>query len=483
MAVIRNPTYMEHIRHFFEEEDHDCMFHRGKDYTTYDSLKAAAIEVYSITKPPNATMPEPVARRWDADKSQSFLNWITNDFPRGKAKPKKPRKGNVARVRKSLSELSTAEVNKVKLAFEGMMARDVDDPEGYFQIAAVHWFPNQPPPHAAYCQHHTAHYHMWHRAYLLRFENAMRTVPGCESVTLPYWDFTETLPAWTNLSPFKSYKLPEEVHRDYPEGHTTKRLTPNQIARQFSNRGVNEMIDDALTQPSWEAFNNAIEGAHDQGHPSCGPSLAFPDIASFDPVFWFFHSNWDRLWWRWQQMMQATTLWKFRSTFSEPDTALFLTPPLNQMRPNFMTADKTVDSHELGVTYTQPQAPEPEVLTERFGHVPAIRHFRASDEPVTSVRVRGIDRLAIPGSFQVDLLANGKSLAQRCFFQSTEPNDCPTCRENAKINIDFKVPIQKVLGTELSVKIEVFGRDGKTRAFPISSAGDPTINARLLLEH
>ena len=33
MAIIKNPTYMAHIRHFFEAEDHDCMFHRGKDYT------------------------------------------------------------------------------------------------------------------------------------------------------------------------------------------------------------------------------------------------------------------------------------------------------------------------------------------------------------------------------------------------------------------------------------------------------------------
>lgn len=98
MAVIENPTYMEHIRHFLIDEDHACMFPFGKDYTSYTALKNAAIEVYSVTKPPNARMPEPVARRWDEDKSQSFLNWITNGYPLGVPKPKKPKVGSTGRV-------------------------------------------------------------------------------------------------------------------------------------------------------------------------------------------------------------------------------------------------------------------------------------------------------------------------------------------------------------------------------------------------
>ncbi len=163
MAVIKNPTYMEHIRHFFEAEDHDCMFYRGKDYTTFHALKNAATEVFSITKPPNGTMPKPLARRWDEDKSQSFLNWILNETPRSEPKPKTPSTGSADRVRKCLSELSDDEVKLVTKAFEGMMARPITESDSYFKIAGIHWFPNQ-PPNDAYCQHHTAHYHMWHRA-------------------------------------------------------------------------------------------------------------------------------------------------------------------------------------------------------------------------------------------------------------------------------------------------------------------------------
>ncbi|GFE67242.1 tyrosinase family protein [Litoreibacter roseus] len=481
MAVIKNPTYMEHIRHFFEEEDHNCMVPRGKDYTTYEGLKDADIEVYSITLPPNATMPKPEARRWDKDKSDSFLNWITNGHPRGEPKPKKPSTGKVGRVRKSLSELNDDEVKLVKKAFQGMMDRDPTDDESYFKIAGVHWFPNQ-PPNDAYCQHHTAHYHMWHRAYLLRFENAMRSVPDCEDVTLPYWDFSERPPAWINKQPFKSYTLPEAVHPSYPKGHETKRKTPAQLEKSFKDDGVLATIDDAMTKSSWEDFNRTIESAHDTGHPASGASLATANVASFDPLFWFFHANWDRLWWRWQQIMQATTLWTFKSTFISQSTEPFFAAPLNRMRPSFMTADKTINLHALDVTYTQPTAATPLVFASSFGSLAATRSLKAAKEPMMSVRVRDIDRLAIPGSFRVELMADGKSVAARAFFQSTEPNDCPTCRKNALINLDIMVPINKLLGKNLDVKIFAYDMEGRTREFPISSAGTPRINARLPLE-
>ena len=481
MFEIKNPTYMEHIRHFFDAEDHDCMFSRGKDYTTYSSLKNAAIEVYSITTGPNASMPKPKARRWDKAKSQSFLNWITNDYPRGEPKPKNPNTGSAERIRRNLSEINENEVELLGKAFQGIMDRDPDDPTGYFKIAGIHWYPNTPPDEA-FCQHHVAHYHMWHRAYLLQFENALRSVAGCETVTLPYWDFSNNLPDWMYRKPFKSYELPRDVHPNYPKGHATQRYSATRIASNFKSEGILGTIDAALKKSSWEAFNAEIEGAHDTGHPSCGPSLAHPDIAAFDPLFWFFHANWDRLCWRWQQIMQATTHWTFRSTFTNPSTGSFFVAPLNSMRPGFVTSDKTVDLNALGVTYTQPVAPAPEITVSSFGSLAIARGFRTAKGATVSVRVRDIDRLAIPGSFRVQLVANGRTIAQRSFFQSTEPRKCTTCRDNQFINMDFGVPIENVLGARMDVRVYVFGKDGKPRAFPLSSIGNPTVNARLLLE-
>ena len=477
MAAVKNPTYMEHIRHFFEAEDHECMFKRGKDYTTYESLKNHAIEVYSITRPPNAKMPKPPDRRWSKDRSDTFLNWIQNEQPRGEPKPKAPSTGTAGRVRRNASDLGADDIKLLAKAFTGIMDRATTDPTGYFQIAGIHWYPD-----ITWCQHHVPHYHMWHRAYLLQFENALRSVAGCEDVTLPYWDIIKPVPAFLYRAPFRSYTLPERVHANYDKGYTTKRHTAAQIAKNVKAERIPSTIDGALKQSGWETFNDRIQGAHDSGHPACGASMAGTDVAAFDPLFWFFHSNWDRLWWRWQQIMQATTIWTFRSTFTDPGTGNFFVPPLNKLKPKFMDAEETIDLEAIGVTYTQPPSAAPEISAASFGSLLAVPGFAAASSPTMSVRVRGIDRLVIPGSFRVRLTADGTSIAQRSFFQSTSPRECDTCRKNGEINMDFLVPLDSILGARVGVSIEVFDRDGRAQPFPLSSVGNPTVNARLPLE-
>src|SRR6185312_11695089 len=41
-----------------------------------------------------------------------------------------------------------------------------------------------------YCHHGNVLFPTWHRVYLVKIEDALRSVPGCEEVTLPYWDET-----------------------------------------------------------------------------------------------------------------------------------------------------------------------------------------------------------------------------------------------------------------------------------------------------
>ena len=75
-------------------------------------------------------------------------------------------------------------------------------------------------------------------------------------------------------------------------------------------------------------------------------------------------------------------------------------------------------------------------------------------------------------------------IGREAFFQSTNPAECGACREKAAINIDFRVEADAVTGRNLSAEIELLapgaGRIG--RRFPLRTAGDPTLNARLLLE-
>ena len=76
--IIAHPTYMEHIRHFFEEIDLDHMNAQGVDLSTYAQLSARANDVYLHTLQPDGDMPPEPDRKWSAERSASFLNWITD---------------------------------------------------------------------------------------------------------------------------------------------------------------------------------------------------------------------------------------------------------------------------------------------------------------------------------------------------------------------------------------------------------------------
>ena len=103
-----------------------------------------------------------------------------------------------ARIRKDINSLSAAELATLKTAFEGILAKDPSDPNSYFAQAGIHWLPER------FCQHHVPAYNPWHRAYLLGFENALRSVPGCGNVTLPYWDITTPFPDLLKSAPYDS---------------------------------------------------------------------------------------------------------------------------------------------------------------------------------------------------------------------------------------------------------------------------------------
>ena len=121
-------------------------------------------------------------------------------------------------------------------------------------------------------------------------------------------------------------------------------------------------------------------------------------------------------------------------------------------------------------------------MENKVGSVNAAQMFSIQRSAPVSVRVKNIDRLKMPGSFAVTLLANGEPIAKRAFFQPSSPRDCENCRENALINIDFRIEQDELLDRKLSVQIDVLGHEGIGAKFPLSQAGNPTINVRLLLE-
>ena len=79
------------------------------------------------------------------------------------------------------------------------------------------------------------------------------------------------------------------------------------------------------------------------------------------------------------------------------------------------------------------------------------------------------------------LLADGTEIAKQAFFQPTDPGICPNCSKNAAVSLDFRVTPDQVLDKRLSVEIHVPGQRQIGTGFPISKAGNPTINVRYLI--
>jgi tyrosinase len=487
-GVVASPTYMANIRFFFRPVDVAHMGQMGIELGTYEGVKKNALAIYAHTAPPNADMPPEADAKWSAEQSQTFKNWIINGCPLGSATP--PPAAEVAAisaptdlVRKDITSLSDEELETLKTAFTGLMGRDPTDPNSYFALAGIHGLPQ------TWCLHHEDRFNPWHRVYIKQFEDQLRSIPGCQDLTLPYWDVTTPLPEVLQQPPFASYVLPEDPGKSSQPPHpgeyfpyTTQRYPLPTIAQNLQRYGVFDDITTSLLQSLWGAYN--LSGyqdfsiqAHDGGHVSVGPTMADQNVASYDPVFWFYHCNIDRLWLKWQTKVSATTLHGFESTLAG-DTS-WLTTPFNALPPFTATADETI---AFGISYDEPVPSDEEATLEnKTGSIQAAQSFSIGSSSPVSVRVKDIDRLNIPGSFTVNLLADGQPVASRAFFQPNTPQDCENCRKHALVNIDFRVDQQKILDRKLSIEIELPGHP-EIDHFPLAQAGNPTVNARLLLD-
>lgn len=110
---------------------------------------------------------------------------------------------NKVRVRRSITELQAAfeagdrkPLEDLMRAWRAIKALPPDDPNSFFMIGGYHGEPfrgagwGSSSYWGGYCNHGNVLFPTWHRVYLLRLEQALQSVPGCEEVTLPFWDET-----------------------------------------------------------------------------------------------------------------------------------------------------------------------------------------------------------------------------------------------------------------------------------------------------
>jgi hypothetical protein len=481
--VVENPTWFGQIRDFFTPTDISHMQAKGIDLSVYDVVASSCWDIYGQTS--SGSMPPPPLPQWSANKNQTFFNWANQNCPKGTPGPAAAdalfmARAAAPRIRKDVTDLTVPEISALTEAFNGIMACDPAQPDSYFTIAGYHWFPAIDVNPRFHCLHHENRFLAWHRIHLMRFEDALRSVPGCGDVTLPYWDITSpSVPDLFSQPPFDKYTAPPLIGHGY-DPLTTSRSDPATIIAEFEASKIPEATQQALRNAKWEDFNKAYWGVHDNGHNSIGPTMRNQDIASFDPIFWFFHCNLDRVWLEWQVGLQATTLSGFKSTCTGP-TVWLDNAQVGALMPFTQTAADAVVLSE--VAYSAPVREMEKVdFVNRAGAIRAGAKFRIDSNAPLSVRVKDIDRTAIPGTFVVHLLADGAEVARQAFFQPTDPGSCLNCSQNAQVPIDFLVPADQILDKELTIEIHVPDQAEIGSRFPMSKVGTPTINVRHLLE-
>lgn len=202
------------------------------------------------------------------------------------------------RYRKNIDCLTTDELHDLREALAAMYALPASDPNSFAKIASFH---GGPP--TAYCAHGAPGFFTWHRAYLMAFENALRTL-GCH-VTLPYWDWS----SGPSTGVPAACRQPTYVNRAGATaanplfsglrsggGQTNRRANIDTTA--YDDLATSAQA--AMTAATFASFQSQMNGVHGGVHVRTGGDMSSVPTAAYDPIFYLHHANIDRLWANWQ---------------------------------------------------------------------------------------------------------------------------------------------------------------------------------------
>jgi hypothetical protein len=215
----------------------------------------------------------------------------------------------MVRIRKDARKLTAAERDRLLQAISSLHRRG-----GYVPFVSIHddaargkvntginYWPDQ--------SHRMAGFLPWHRAFLLQFEREIQK--DFPDVALPYWRLSEqsnvftpeflganrtgggevVAPTFTPANPLAFWRIGGEALTRF----ATDRNDPKQL-ENFSSEAQSLASSDA-----YASFRATVErNPHNNGHNWVGPWMQNCMISPRDPIFWVFHSEFDRLWAKWQ---------------------------------------------------------------------------------------------------------------------------------------------------------------------------------------
>jgi tyrosinase len=262
--------------------------------------------------------------------------------------PTAQRQAVPVRHRPNIDQMTAPQLKELRAAFAAMQR--ISDDRGYEHYAGWHGLPL--PPECGIAHGHPA-FLPWHRAYLLRFEQALRDTG--HDVMLPWWDWTKTrkVPnafAQKNApdgspNPLHSARIaaiarsqgaqsPEAETRRLAEFTDTVRA-PGRPGSRLPTAAEIAFVVKELRH--YDQFRSELEDYHGNVHIWVGGHMANLPFAAFDPIFWAHHCMIDRLWRIWQ--------------LQHPEASFPASLRTKTMTPFNLTAGAVLDPTALGYDY------------------------------------------------------------------------------------------------------------------------------------
>jgi len=253
-------------------------------------------------------------------------------LPPGQAAAFSPASGPV-RVRKSVFDLTPAEISRLKNAYAELKKLTQADPRGWHHQGEVHcWYCSGALDSLNGMEIHGGWWFLpWHRAYLYFHERILGALIGDPTFALPYWDWdscTDDPRDMTGRNRFPGEVYGFQGDTTNPLHDSTRAVGPNDripttlvgpttvksilAAKSFTDFGGsgNEELPVVADSPGDPQQMGQLEGApHGGVHLWTTDPRGFSGLsnmgslnsAGFDPVFFAHHANIDRLWDLWVQ--------------------------------------------------------------------------------------------------------------------------------------------------------------------------------------
>lgn len=260
------------------------------------------------------------------------------------------------RHRPSVTEMTPAALSELRAAFKAL--QQTDDERGYQYLAGLHGLPL---PFFCDQAHGQPAFLPWNRAYLHRFELALRSTGY--HVMLPWWDWVtvrripsayQALGAGEN--PLHSVDINAQALRQGRRGEGEQddadevRLaripgTIREPGRGGSRLPTAREIEAVMAYGDFASFSSKLEDYHGNVHVWVGGHMGDIQFAAYDPIFWAHHCMIDRLWWMWQLRHPQASF---------PENVIS-----QVMEPFNLTAGDVLDPTALGYDYVSSSTPIP----------------------------------------------------------------------------------------------------------------------------